>query len=52
MKTNHKQLLSLLLVFDLVLGLMPSAFAATDAGAQPIADPAPIGGSATEDELR
>ena len=52
MKTNHKQLLSLLLVFVLVLGLMPSVFAATDAGAQPIADPAPIGGSATEDELR
>ena len=52
MKTNHKQLLSLLLVFVLVLGLMPSVFAATDAGAQPIADPAPIGGSATEDALR
>ena len=52
MKTNHKQLLSLLLVFVLVLGLMPSVFAATDAGAQPIADPAPIGGSATEDDLR
>ena len=52
MKTNHKQLLSLLLVFVLVLGLMPSVFAATDAGAQPITDPAPIGGSATEDELR
>ena len=52
MKTNHKQLLSLLLVFVLVLGLMPSVFAATDAGAQPIADPEPIGGSVTEDELR
>ena len=52
MKTNHKQLLSLLLVFVLVLGLMPSVFAATDAGAQPIADPAPVGGSATEDALR
>ena len=52
MKPNSKQLLSLLLVFVLVLGLMPSVFAATDAGAQPIADPAPIGGSATEDELR
>ena len=52
MKTNHKQLLSLLLVFVLVLGLMPSVFAATDAGAQPIANPAPIGGSVTEDALR
>ena len=52
MKTNHKQLLSLLLVFVLVLGLMPSVFAATDAGAQPIADPEPIGGSVTEDALR
>ena len=52
MKTNHKQLLSLLLVFVLVLGLMPSAFAATDVGTQPITDPPLNDGTITEDELR
>ena len=35
MKTKCKRLLSLLLVFVLVLGLMPSVYAATDEGTQP-----------------
>ena len=52
MKTNHKQLLSLLLVFVLVLGLMPSVFAATDVGTQQITDPPLSDGTITEDELR
>ena len=51
MKTNHKQLLSLLLVFVLVLGLMPSVFAATDVGTQQITDPPLSDGTITEDEL-
>ena len=52
MKTNHKQLLSLLLVFVLVLGLMPSVFAATDIGTQPITEPVPSDGTISEDALR
>lgn len=52
MKTNHKQLLSFLLVFVLVLGLMPSVFAATDVGAQPITEPVPSDGTISEDALR
>ena len=40
MTTQSKRLLSLLLVFVLVLGLMPSVFAATDAGTQPVTEPA------------
>ena len=52
MKTNHKQLLSLLLVFVLVLGLMPSVFAATDIGTQPITEPTPSDGTISEDALR
>lgn len=52
MKTNHKQLLSLLLVFVLVLGLMPSVFAATDVGTQPITEPTPSDGTISEDALR
>ena len=52
MKTNHKQLLSLLLVFVLVLGLMPSVFAATDIGTQPITEPVPSDGAISEDGLR
>ena len=52
MKPNSKQLLSLLLVFVLVLGLMPSVFAATDAGTQPITEPTPSDGTISEDELR
>ena len=52
MKTNHKQLLSLLLVFVLVLGLMPSVFAATDIGTQPITEPTPSDGTISDDALR
>ena len=52
MKTNHKQLLSLLLVFVLVLGLMPSVFAATDIGTQPITEPMPSDGTISDDALR
>ena len=52
MKTNHKQLLSLLLVFVLVLGLMPSVFAATDIGTQPITEPTPSDGTISDDTLR
>ena len=40
MKTKCKRLLSLLLVFVLVLGLMPSVYAATDEGTQPTTEPA------------
>ena len=40
MKTKCKRLLSLLLVFVLVLGLMPSVYAATDEGTQPMTEPA------------
>lgn len=40
MKTKCKRLLSLLLVFVLVLGLIPSVYAATDEGAQPTTEPA------------
>ena len=39
MKTKCKRLLSLLLVFVLVLGLMPSVYAATDEGTQPTTEP-------------
>ena len=39
MKTKCKRLLSLLLVFVLVLGLMPSVYAATDDGTQPTTEP-------------
>lgn len=40
MKTICKRLLSLLLVFVLVLGLMPSVYAATDAGTSPTTETA------------
>ena len=40
MRTKSKRLLSLLLVFVLVLGLMPSVYAATDDGTQPTTEPA------------
>lgn len=40
MKTKCKRLLSLLLVFVLVLGLMPSVYAATDGVTQPTTEPA------------
>ena len=40
MKTKSKRLLSLLLVFVLVLGLIPSVYAATDDGTQPTTEPA------------
>ncbi len=40
MKTKCKRLLSLLLVFVLVLGLIPSVYAATDAGTQTETSPA------------
>ena len=40
MKTKCKRLLSMLLVFVLVLGLMPSVYAATDDGTQPTTEPA------------
>lgn len=40
MKTKCKRLFSLLLVFVLVLGLMPSVYAATDEGTQPTTEPA------------
>ena len=40
MRTKSKRLLSLLLVFVLVLGLMPSVYAATDDGTQPTTGPA------------
>ena len=52
MKPNSKQLLSLLLVFVLVLGLMPSVFAATDIGTQPITEPMPSDGTISDDALR
>lgn len=52
MKPNSKQLLSLLLVFVLVLGLMPSVFAATDVGTQLTTEPTLADDTMTEDELR
>ena len=39
MKTLFKRLVSMLLVFVLVLGLMPSVYAATDDGTTPATEP-------------
>ena len=42
MKTLCKRLVSMLLVFVLVLGLMPSVYAATDEGTTPATEPATV----------